>query len=308
MAQNRPYGLTPLRKITGEKYNGSFAVYALDSADTSEYRPGDLVKSAGGAAVGRAVNGSPVLGVPYVEAASPGDTCRGVIVAILTSIGDLSIPYVPSVKTGTYLVGVCDDPEMVFSVQASNSSTFNLAYISGSADFAVAAPGTATTVSGTTLDYSTATSSVGDVLQILGFATNDIGAYSSLAVRIYLHELGGGSGGSVVGGATAENQDLQIALMQSATTATEVRIPYTQTTSTTVLNTATGKQAYLENDSDVVFYGRFGSGAASSTDWSFTLSPNGDAISIPQTAAGLQITGIFAAGGTTGGLMATVLS
>lgn len=205
MAANAPFGFSPLRKLTGEAYSGKYNTYAISSSDLSSYWVGDLVKSAGGAFDGKSPNGGQLLGIPYVEKAAAGDTVRGVIVAILPSFGDLNINNVPATKGHVYLVGVCDDPEMIFSVQANNTAGFDLDYISGSADYLPTNASASSSVSATVLDYSDKSTSVGKTLQILGLAKTSVGAYATVAVRLYAHELGGGSSSAPPGGSDIDD-------------------------------------------------------------------------------------------------------
>ena len=87
-----------------------------------------------------------------------------------------------------------------------------------------------------------------------------------------------GSGGS---DATAENQTAQIALATGPANAAVTSVSCTTTSASLLASNTARKGASFTNDSTYIAYVLEGSGTASSTNYSFTVDPNGDYVELP---------------------------
>lgn len=86
--------------------------------------------------------------------------------------------------------------------------------------------------------------------------------------------------------------------VKSSTQAATVTAPATSTTSATVVPAAGAQARIITNNSAAILYLRFGSGAASATDFSVQIAA-GATWTMPDSAYGGQITGILASGAGT---------
>ena len=96
---------------------------------------------------------------------------------------------VPATKTRGYFVNVADDPDLIFQIQANNTTTLAATAVGKYADIAIAASLSGQGVSGTMLDIATI-STTPALLRILGLATGDFTANAQLLVVFTFHELG----------------------------------------------------------------------------------------------------------------------
>lgn len=121
MANNpTAFGLSPVRYLTGQPWNGAVNLYCVLAADTNAYWIGDLVTTIGNA-------NADTFGIPAVTLASAGAAVRGVIVGIGTAPIGGSGPFInpnnlqalsrPSgAATVVYYLAVVDDPDVLFEV------------------------------------------------------------------------------------------------------------------------------------------------------------------------------------------------
>lgn len=190
---NTPYGLRPHGYLSGSPWNGQARMYCIPSSDGNAYAIGDPVKVAGSA---------DVKGIPTVVLMTPGSGMTGVIVAAAgtkygASGGDptnLNTTIVPATKSKDYYVLVCDDPNVLYTVQEVGTGTPLAA-----ADVAL----NANLVAGTNNGYisqwmvnnaTEATTSTLD-LQLMSLAPipdNTFGAYAKWIVRINNHSYNAG--------------------------------------------------------------------------------------------------------------------
>lgn len=184
---DRPTGLAPVKHITGAPWNQQVNRYVILAADTGQYGIGSAVKSfAGGDA----------NGVPAVTIAAAGNVLRGVIVGVEIDGGDLEVIAIPATKTRDYYVLVCDDPSVVYEIQANNSSDFPTSDLNSNANIVVGVPSGISPFATTELAASTTDTTNTLQLKILGkvqAADVDLSANTKLLVLINQHELMGGT-------------------------------------------------------------------------------------------------------------------
>ena len=200
---NAPTGMSPVKSIVAATYNGATNTYYIPSSDTNAYYIGDLVKSYAGADTN---------GIPRVQPAAAGNTCRGVIVGVyvtgpnapaslLGAALALENTYIPATKTKDYYVMVCDDPNAIFEIQADAVTAANLvaANMNKNANFIVAAPSSPYQQSATVLDSNSIATTQALPLRIMGLSplaiNNAFGIYCRLLVKFNQHELMGNTAG-----------------------------------------------------------------------------------------------------------------
>lgn len=178
-----PYGLRPVRYMSGAPYNGAANLYSTTTGDSTALMLGDPVKLAG--------TGSTIDGVVYqdVTRAATGDVVTGVVVAVIAETRDSTVYRAASTAR---LVAVADDPGVLFSIQeVSGGTALTTAAIGLNCDFVVAAGSTYTGLSGVELNNATkATTNTLD-LQIVGFENrigNEVGEHAKWLVRINRHQ------------------------------------------------------------------------------------------------------------------------
>jgi hypothetical protein len=161
-------------------------MYVILAANTGAYGIGSAVKSfAGGDADG----------IPAVTIAAAGDALRGVIVAVVPLSQDSPPGPIPSgTKTRNYYVLVCDDPEVVFEIQADNAAAFPTADLNANANIVVGVPAGISPFATTVLNAASTDTTSTLQLKILGKvqrADVDLTANTKLWVMINAHELSG---------------------------------------------------------------------------------------------------------------------
>lgn len=207
---NAPFGLRPVKHLSGASWSGLVNLYCIPSTDGSAFAIGDVVKAAAG---------SDAMGVPYVRKGTSGAAARGVIAGVLpvapetsattllgTSLALESI-VIPAIKAKDYYIWVCDDPSVVCEVQMNNGIVPLGDTVAGSmnknADFSVVANNGY--ISQSVLDAaSIATTSTLD-LRILGLTvgivnagvstTGTTGQYAVALVKFNNHELANATAG-----------------------------------------------------------------------------------------------------------------
>lgn len=184
-----PFGLRPVRYMSGAPYNGAVNAYSTAAGDATAIYVGDPVVISG--------TGQTINGVVYqdVDQAATGDKIVGVVVAVDPVIGsgangrDSTIYRAASTQRIVY---VADDPNLLFEIQEVSGGTPLAADDIGlNANFVVAAGSTTTGLSGVELNNATeATTNTLD-LQIVGFQNrtgNEIGEHAKWLVRINRHQ------------------------------------------------------------------------------------------------------------------------
>lgn len=178
-----PFGLKPVRHLSGAPYNGAVTRYAVPSGDGTAIYIGDPVKLAG---TSQTINGRIYKDVAQ---AATGDKIVGVVVGVVPDTSE-SLRY-RAASTQRVLL-VADDPDLIFEIQEVSGGTPLTANDIGlNADFVVAAGSTTTGMSGVELNNATeATTNTLD-LQIVDFVNregNEIGEHAKFLVRINRHQ------------------------------------------------------------------------------------------------------------------------
>lgn len=153
---NSPFGLRPIRHRNGAPYNGAANPYHVASTYATALFIGDpVIKVAGGsnaASVEAPGAGSFAIGtLPTVEKATAGDGNRitGVIVGFGADPDNLSRAYSPASTEA--VAWVCDDPDVVFEIQADGAIPAASMGLNGNLIFTHAGS-TITNLSGVELD------------------------------------------------------------------------------------------------------------------------------------------------------------
>ena len=192
---NKPFGLAPVRSISGT-WSQQTTRYYIYSSDNDAYYIGDAVISA---AQGDA------NGTPGIAKATGAQTLRGVVVGVepadqlgVSLVGSalsLENTYVPATKAKAYYVYVVDDPGVVFSIQGDATATNQVATNSNkNFSLTIAAGASAQSSSGTVLSSSTLNTNNTLNMKAMGLLQvpgNAYGAYAIWQCKINLHELFG---------------------------------------------------------------------------------------------------------------------
>lgn len=178
-----PFGLRPVRYISGAPYNGAVNVYSTAAGDSTAIFIGDPVIASG---TSQTINGSVFKDV---DQAATGDVITGVVVGVLASTRD-SLTY--RAASTVRLLLVADDPNLLFEIQEVSGGTALTANDAGlNANFVVGSGNTSTGFSGVELNNATeATTNTLD-LHIIGLADrpdNAIGEHAKWLVRINRHQ------------------------------------------------------------------------------------------------------------------------
>lgn len=178
-----PFGLRPVRYMSGAPYNGAVNAYSTAAGDATAIYIGDPVIISGTAQT--------IDGVVYqdVDQAATGDVIVGVVVGVKPVTRDSTIYREASTQRIVY---VADDPNLLFEIQeVSGGTPLAAADIGLNANFVVAAGSTTTGMSGVELNNATeATTNTLD-LQIVGFSNrpgNEVGEHAKWLVRINRHQ------------------------------------------------------------------------------------------------------------------------
>ena len=198
-------GFRPVKHLTGAPYNGQANLYYVYTA-SANIGVGDVVKFED-----RSTNATGIT-VPTVDLAAAGDAVVGVVVGIINSKLD---PFEGKLTTGSinidtpqYLASgssayvlVCDSPDVVFEVEASNGTPtarnigLNINHANGTLS-------TTTGASGATIDFGTEATTAALTFKILGFSPrpdNEVGASAKMLVKINNSQLNSGTGTTGVG-------------------------------------------------------------------------------------------------------------
>jgi len=178
-----PFGLRPVRYISGAPYNGAANVYSTATGDATAIYIGDPVKLSG--------TSQTINGVIYrdVDQAATGDVVVGVVVGVLPETADSLIYRAASTQRRLL---VADDPALVFEIQEVSGGTALAANDIGlNANFVVGTGSTTTGMSGVELNNGTEATTATLDLQIVDFANrvdNEIGEHAKYLVRINRHQ------------------------------------------------------------------------------------------------------------------------
>lgn len=184
-----PFGLRPVRYMSGAPYNGAVNAYSTAASDGTAIYVGDPVIISGTAQT--------IDGIVYqdVNQAATGDVIVGVVVAVDPVLGsgasgrDSAVYRAASTQRIVY---VADDPNLLFEIQeVSGGTALTTAAIGLNANFVVGSGSTTSGWSGVELNNATeATTNTLD-LQIVGFSNkigNEVGEHAKWLVRINRHQ------------------------------------------------------------------------------------------------------------------------
>lgn len=179
-----PFGLRPVRYISGAPYNAAVNFYSTAAGDGTAIFLGDPVKLSG--------TSQTISGRIYkdVDQAATGDVVVGVCVGVLPVTADSLIYRAASTQR---ILMVADDPNLLFEIQEVSGGTALTANDIGlNADFVVGSGSTTSGMSGVELNNATeATTNTLD-LQIVDFVNredNAIGEHAKFLVRINRHQF-----------------------------------------------------------------------------------------------------------------------
>lgn len=123
--KDTPFGLRPIRHKNGAPYNGAFNPYFVPASYGTALFIGDPVVKTGtsntAAVTAPGAGAFPIGTLPEVNKAAAGDTnaITGVIVGFAPSPTNLGLNYNPA--STARVVYVCDDPDVVFEIQADGA-------------------------------------------------------------------------------------------------------------------------------------------------------------------------------------------
>lgn len=188
---DRPMGLSPHSYLNGAQWNGGGRVYCIPNTDdTNAYAIGDPVVLAGDADAN---------GVPTVVLATAGST--NLVLGCIVSTGgikyggsfmdpaSLDSTIIPATKSKDYYVLVCDDPNVIFEIQETNSGTA-LTSVAVGLNASLKVGTNNGYISGWTLDNATEATTTALQLKLLGLvqrADNAFGLASKWLVMINNH-------------------------------------------------------------------------------------------------------------------------
>lgn len=195
---NVPSGLSPVRYLGGNFWNGGINMYCILPADTAQYWIGDPVTTVATA------NGDPA-GIPAVTLAAAGAAVRGVIVGIgivsggpyinpnnlslLTRPAGAQVPY--------YYCAVVDDPDVLFEVQeAGAGATLGQSSLNRNVNFNLGTRTPTLPVSPCFLDNNTVNTTATlnlKIMQLVQRPDNAFGAFQKWLVKINNHEFSAGT-------------------------------------------------------------------------------------------------------------------
>lgn len=188
--KDTPFGLKPVRHLSGAPWNGKVNAYYVVSTDSvANLFKGDTVITAGGAdASGK---------YPTVDQGNAGAPLLGVIVGfgdnphVMTHPDNPNRDYLPTATSG--YVFVVDDPFVIFEVQEDNADNdLTAAMVGLTTDLTLDTSGsTSTGKSGMELDSSGTGTGAAQcrILHVSRREDNDLGSYCKWDVLIVEHEM-----------------------------------------------------------------------------------------------------------------------
>ena len=198
---NVAFGLRPLRRTTGEPYNGGGNIYYVPAANATALYLGDPVQILSGSADG---NGIPAVRIiTQGNGTDSGISTYGLIGSVVSTVigGEPPIPvlqsntpYLPASTAGYILVA--DDPDLLFEVQengnmAGSGPAGSYTGPGKNVDLVSGTGSTVTSFSGWQLGSSSLSTSALQmrVIRMLEQADNALGTNAKWLCRINLHQL-----------------------------------------------------------------------------------------------------------------------
>ena len=190
-----PFGLRPVRYLSGAPWNGQVQRYLLPSTDGTATFIGDLVKLAGSAgANGSVVNGIPTGGMPTIAQSAAADGGVGVVVGFEPLQTDLTVLH--RLASTARVALVVDDPNVIFEIQeVSGGTALTVAEVGLNANVVVGSGSTTTGLSGMELGNATEAVTVSLDLKILRLVQREdveIGEHAKWEVLINNHAFRAG--------------------------------------------------------------------------------------------------------------------
>ena len=193
---NTPFGLRPIRHKSGAPYNGSFNPYYVPASYATALFVGDPVIKTGTAnttAVSAPGAGAFQIGsLPEINRATAGTTNRttGVIVGFAPLATDLSKVHNPA--STERIAYVCDDPDVVFEIQADGSEAavdvgLNAVFIYTVSGSAITGRSGVQLDSGTTTAPATTVGFQMTIQRIINRDDNEVGANVKCEVKLNNH-------------------------------------------------------------------------------------------------------------------------
>lgn len=178
---NAPFGLKPVRYLSGAPYNGAVNMYSVAAGYGTGIFIGDPVVDIG---TTQQINGAYYKDV---QLAATTDVITGVVVGVVPVTAD-SLPY-RAASTQRILM-VADDPNLIFEAQEATGGGLAAADLGLNISFNAGTPSTFTGLSGLTLKTDTEANTNTLALKLFGIvnrADNEIGDSCKWLVRINRH-------------------------------------------------------------------------------------------------------------------------
>lgn len=179
---NAPFGLRPVRYLSGAPYNGACNVYTVLAAYGTAIYIGDPVVDAGTATT----NADGTI-TKDVQLAATTDVITGVVIGVVPDTRD-SLPYRAASTLRRLLVA--DDPNLIFEAQEATGGGLAAADLGLNISFNAGTPSTVTGRSGLTLKTDTEATSNTLALKLFGVSArpnNETGDSCVWQVRINRH-------------------------------------------------------------------------------------------------------------------------
>lgn len=178
-----PFGLKPVRYLSGAPYNGAFNAYSTAAGDSTAIFIGDPVTLSG---TSQTINGATYADV---DQAASTDVVVGVVVGVKPVTADSTKYRAGSTQRIVY---VADDPNLLFEIQEVSGGTALTANDIGlNANFVVGSGSTVTGMSGVELNNATEADTNTLDLKIVGIVNredNAVGEHAKWLVRLNKHQ------------------------------------------------------------------------------------------------------------------------
>lgn len=194
---DQPFGLKPVRYMSGAPYNGAVNAYFVPSSDSTALFIGDPVIKTGTSNTTAQKEYQPgMLPVVTRATAATANAVTGVIVSVEHVTHESAVYREASTDRIVY---VADDPDIVFQIQDDAAATLAATDVGGNANIALDTAGsTVTGLSGAELDASAIATTAAHQLTILRLANvqnNELGDNAIWEVRLNNHtEINGAAG------------------------------------------------------------------------------------------------------------------
>lgn len=185
-----PFGLRPIRHKSGAPYNGAVNAYHVPAGYATALFVGDPVVKTGTANTAD-VNGYKAGTLCEINKAAAGTTNRitGVIVGFAPDPNGLERTYNPA--SNSRIVYVCDDPDVIFEIQADGTATNAMIGLNGvliytnTGDTNTGRSGAEMSIAGTAPAVTAGFQL--NILRLVNREDNEMGEFAKLEVRINQH-------------------------------------------------------------------------------------------------------------------------